>query len=433
MINVVHISTHMGGGVGKVLSGISSYTNNFEREYKHKIVLLEKPYKTNFIDICIGAGVEIIVCNKLEEIYEELEKADIVQIEWWNHPKMSEFMVNFPKIKTRLVIWSHISGCVYPNIPFEFIKVPSKFIFTSEYSYENPLWSEEEREYVRNNTTVINSSGGFEAFADKSLKKHSGFNIGYVGTLNYSKLNEDFSRYYKTVDIEDCNFIIVGDNENIEEILNDLNQSNIYDKTYIKEYVNDVSIEMQNFDVFSYLLNKQHFGTTENVLLEAMAMGLPVIVINQCAEKYLIKHMETGILINSIEEYKEAIEYIYNNPKEAYRIGQNARRFVQEKFSVKNTVASLHNLYSEVLNEDKQSYNFKDVFGSEPYEWFLSCLGKEKERFVQIIQNIEKDDYCGKIKVDLRILKEKNKASVHQFSRYYPHDKILKYCSETIE
>lgn len=341
---ILHITTHMGGGVGKVLSGITSYANNISKKYKHKIVLLEKPDKTNFIDICIKSDVEIMVCDEFEKVYKEIKKADIVQLKWWNHPKMSEFMVNFPKIKTRLVVWSHISGCVYPNIPFEFIKEPSKFIFTSEYSYENPRWSEEEKTYVINNTKVINSSGGFEEFKDKELKKHSGFNIGYIGTLNYSKLNEDFAKYYKSIDIENSRFIIVGDTENSEEIIDDLYKLNIYNKTCIKGYVNDVSEEMQNFDVFSYLLNKDHFGTTENVLLEAMAMGLPVIAINQCAEKFLIKHMETGILISSIDEYEKAVEYLYNNPDEARRIGLNAKQFVQNKFSVENTVNSLHNL-----------------------------------------------------------------------------------------
>lgn len=433
MINILHITTHMGGGVGKVLSGVTSYANNTSEHYKHKIVLLEKPDKTNFIDICIKSGVETIVCNDFEKIYEEINKADIVQLEWWNHPKMAEFMIKFPEIETRLVIWAHISGCIYPNIPFELINVPSKFIFTSEYSYENPMWNEQEKRYAINNTKVINSSGGFEAFKDKKLKEHSGFNIGYIGTLNYSKLNEEFIKYYESIEIDNSRFIIIGDTEDNEVTIQDLQKSNIYDKTFIKGYVNDVSEEMQNFDVFSYLLNKDHFGTTENVLLEAMAMGLPVIAINQCAEKFLIEHMKTGILINSIDEYKSAIEYLYNNPDESIRIGSNAKQFVQKNFSVQNTVNSLHNVYSELINEGKKVYRFKDVLGDEPHEWFISCLGPGKDKIRQMSKNVEKDSYYDKIKINLRILKEKNKGSIHQFLRYYPQDKVLKYLSEIIE
>ncbi|MGL5641787.1 MAG: glycosyltransferase, partial [Paraclostridium sp.] len=314
MKKVLHITTHMGGGVGKVLSGISSYANKYSEKYIHKIILLEKPQKMNFINICRESGVEVKICESFDEAYDEIRRSDITQIEWWNHPKMSEFMADFPKIKTRLIIWAHISGCSYPNIPPEFIKIPSKFLFTSEYSYENPTWSESEREYIKKNTRAINSSGGFEKIEEKKLINHDGFNIGYIGTLNYSKLNEQFYKYYKSIDIEDVKFTIIGDIENSKNIISDLKNSNLYDKSIIKDYVDDVGEEMKNFDVFSYLLNKEHFGTTENILLEAMAMGLPVICINQCAEKFLINNMETGILINTVEEYKNAINYLYENP-----------------------------------------------------------------------------------------------------------------------
>lgn len=433
MKNILHITTHMGGGVGKVLSGISTYANKYSDRYKHKIILLEKPQKMNFIDICCESGVEIKICDDFEQVYEEIEAADIVQIEWWNHPKMSEFMASFPEINTRVVIWAHISGCTYPNIPFEFIKIPSKFLFTSECSYENPMWNKLEREYVKKNTKVINSSGGFEKLKGKKLKRHEGFNIGYIGTLNYSKLNEKFYEYYQSIDIKDVKFTIVGDIENSNEIVKDLKKSNLYNKTIINGYVDDVGKEMETFDVFSYLLNKDHFGTTENILLEAMAMELPVVAINQCAEKFIIKHMETGILVETVEEYKQAINYLYNNPKEANAMGAKAKEFVLNKFSVENTVNNLHMIYSEILNEDKKIYNFREVLGEKPYEWFLKFLGEYEKIFDKMSKNIEKTQKNERLKINLRILKEKNKSSIYQFLKYYPEDEILKYWSDIIE
>lgn len=433
MKKVLHITTHMGGGVGKVLSGISSYANKYSEKYRHKIILLEKPQKMNFINICCESGVEVKICESFDEVYDEIRRADITQIEWWNHPKMSEFMANFPKIKTRIIIWAHISGCSYPNIPPEFIKIPSKFLFTSEYSYENPTWGELEREYIKKNTRVINSSGGFEKIEEKKLINHDGFNIGYIGTLNYSKLNEQFYKYYKSIDIEDVKFTIIGDIENSKNIISDLKNSNLYDKSIIKDYVDDVGEEMKNFDVFSYLLNKEHFGTTENILLEAMAMGLPVICINQCAEKFLINNMETGILVNTVEEYKNAINYLYENPENAKIMGQKAKEFVQNKFSVKNTVNNLHSVYDDILKNSKQIYDFSDVIGNKPYEWFFNFLGIYKKFFYTMSKNNEKTEVDYRIKINLDILKEKNKSSIYQFLRYYPNDEILKYWSEILE
>ncbi|RDY24513.1 glycosyltransferase [Romboutsia maritimum] len=435
MFSILHITAHMGGGVGKVLSGIANYAKKSKTKYNHKIILLEKPEKINFIQECIDLDVEIMICENMDDIYREIKKADIVQLEWWHHPKFAEFLYEISNISTRLIIWSHISGCVYPNIPYEFVKVPDKFLFTSECSYENPQWSEKDKEYIKRNTKVINSSGGFDRFENKELVQHKGFNIGYIGTLSYSKLNNKFHEYYGSINIKDSKFIIVGDSVNTKFIIDDLKKSGVYNKTHIKGYVDDVSEEMKEFDVFSYLLNKDHFGTTENVLLEAMAIGLPVVAINQCAEKHIIKHMETGILVNSIEEYKQAINYLYNHPEERKRIGQNAKQFVISEYSVKKTVEKLDEVYDEIIKEEKKMYDFKSVFGKYPYEWFLACLGREKEEFENSLKVKEKELDYNKISINtsLIILKEKNKSSIYQFLKYYPDDTNLKYWSEIIK
>ena len=46
---VLHITAHMGGGGGKVLSGLTSFK---ESNWRHEIHSLDVPQKTNFIDIC---------------------------------------------------------------------------------------------------------------------------------------------------------------------------------------------------------------------------------------------------------------------------------------------------------------------------------------------------------------------------------------------
>lgn len=432
MYNILHITTHLGGGVGKVLSNICKYyaTNTKENIYKHKILLLEEPQKKSFFNICIENGIEVIVSDRLSIISNEIKKSDIVQLEWWHHPKFAGFLNNFPNIDTRLVIWSHISGCNYPNIPFEFIKIPDKFIFSSEYSYENPQWSETEKKYARNNTTVINSSGGFDDFNKIEKRKHEGFNIGYIGTLNYSKLNPQFANYYNSIDVDVSKFIMIGDSEYVSEIRKNISKLKVYKKIEFKNYTDNVAEEMSKFNIFSYLLNKNHFGTTENVLLEAMYMGLPVISLNQCVEKYLIKNMETGILVNNLEEYKNSVKYLFENPSERKRIGENAKRYVQNEFSVGNTVNKLNCVYDEVMKNSKRKYSFNDIFGKYPYEWFLSCLG-DKKRLFHMDGNL--NDYIKKdIEEEMYILKEKNKSSIRQFIKYYPNDIYLNYFNEFI-
>ena len=427
MPKILHITSHMGGGVGKALSGITSFSSKKRLEFSHKIILLEEPEKTNFIDICQDSNVEVIITADNDLISREIEKADIVQLEWWHHPKMAEFLYNFPQIPLHLIIWCHISGCNYPVVPYDFVKLPHRFIFTSLYSLENPLWNAEYNE-IGKISSVVNSSGGFEHIDPTSTIEHDGFNIGYVGTLSYNKLHPDFIDYCAEIKIRNSRFIMVGDNQNIEIIKREAKKRKIWDRFEFVGYSNNVVKELSRFDVFSYPLNPQHYGTTENALLEAMAAGLPVIVLNQCAEKYLVEHMNTGLLANNKEEFSQYIQYLFEKPHERIRLGKNAREFVMREFSIEKTVEKLQHEYNLISSMPKSTINFKKVFGDRPYRWFLACLGSERKYFEDAINmkcsasrnNLK--DYL--LKSSLRF-SERSKSSLCHFARYFPDDGYL--------
>jgi len=433
MSQVLHITAHMGGGVGKVLSGIASYSKKVGNKYQHKILMLEPPEKMNFVEICRNNGVDVIIAPSMQSIEQEMLISDIIQIEWWHHPKMAEFLYNFPKVPIKLIVWCHISGCNYPALPFEFVKIPHHFLFTSKYSLENPYWSQEQKDHAVLCTDVINSSGGFECVEQIEKVVHSSFNIGYIGTLSYSKLHPDFIDFCSAITIPGAKFILVGDNENQNIIQFAAMKKGILEKLDFTGYINNVHKEFSRFDIFGYPLNPEHFGTTENVLLEAMAAGLPVVALNQCAEKYLIEHMQTGLLADSIQEYAECIRYLYENPTERERLGKNARETVIKEFSVKQTVEKLNNVYNVVSKMSKQKFDFNHVFGNKPYKWFLSCLGNEKKYFEDSVDNkiMSDKNLASHIENEIKncrlILREKSKSSIYQFEKYFSYDDNIRY------
>ncbi len=438
MLQVLHVTTHMGGGVGKVLSSIVNYTKKNYRQYTHKILVLETPVKTQFINICKEEGVEIILLTDKKSIKKEMLKADIVQISWWHHPKMAEFLSDFPQIPIRLIIWSHVSGCNYPAFPFEFAKIAHKTLFTTNYSFQNPYWSEQEREYVMKNAEIIYGAGDFSLISKFKYVQHEDFNIGYIGTLNYSKLHPEFVKFCAEVNVSGMKFIMVGDTDNQQQIERDAEIYNLNDKIEFTGYINNVSKELQRFDVFGYPLNPFHFGTTENVLLEAMAAGIPVVVLNQGAEQHIVKHMETGLLADNVEHYGKLIRYLYENPNERKRIGENARAFVLNTFNLEKTVEKMNRVYDEVMETPKRTFEFRTIFGKNPYEWFLSCLGEDKKLFEDsinsdLIKDKEKLEQTeSKISNCRHILREHSKSSINHFAQCFPGDEIVMYWKKLI-
>ena len=421
MREILHITTHMGGGVGKVLSGLLTAFAAQGKE-RHEVVLLEEPEKRDFFDLLAQAGVKARVEKDATKIEAAMARADIVQLEWWHHPRMARFLLELSPVPARLVLWAHVSGAFYPWLPPAFLRVPQRFVFTSAYSYENPFWDEAARAWAREHAAMVNSVGDFPA-AEPQREMHDGFAVGYVGTLSYAKLHPDFCAFCARVkDIRGISFRLVGDAENEARIRRDAEPFGLSAQLSFAGYVTDVAAEFRRMDVFAYLLNPQHFGTTENVLLEAMNAGLPVVALDQCAEKHLVRHGETGLLVRTPEEFEQAMRHLYAHPEERARLGRNARRFIEENFSVQQTAAKLEAVYDEVMEEEKAACDFSSM-GKSPHEVFVNFLPPPLQAAFA----------HGKMPQELpEILRGESKSSAAHFARLFPGDAQLRGWAQEI-
>ncbi len=87
----------------------------------------------------------------------------------------------------------------------------------------------------------------------------------------------------------------------------------------------------EKYDLF---INTTNFDNTPVSVIEAMALGLPVVSTNVGGLPYLIENNKTGILVNpnDKEVFVKAILDLYHHPEKAIIIAQNARQKA-EKFS----------------------------------------------------------------------------------------------------
>lgn len=414
MIKVVHITTHLGGGVGRILSSLSINSQS-GKEFEHSVITLEPTQTVQFEQLCKDNNVPIYLAGKCD-VTSILEQADIVQVDWWHHPLNTQFMINYlGQISCRLLVWSHISGCSYPHIPYSFIQLADAFVFTTPFSLENSLWSYEESMKVMEKADVVISSGvNFDKSIDK--REHQGFQVGYIGFLSYSKTHPDFTKFCESAsDIPDIRFIIVGDTKYGERLINDVRNSNkIRDKAIFAGYSLNVMNELASFDVFGYPLNPKHYGTAENALLEAMGSGVVPVVLNQCTEKYLIKNMQTGLVVDNIAEYGYALQWLYQNPVERERLGKNASEYILKEYHIKATLQKMNKVYEKVLLGNKKLHHLKAVFGETPYDWFSTCYFGDET-------NIKGTAFA------------ETKGSAKHYFKYFPEDEKLRKVVEINE
>ncbi len=83
----------------------------------------------------------------------------------------------------------------------------------------------------------------------------------------------------------------------------------------------------KNHDIF---INTTHFDNTPVSVLEAMALGLPVVSTNVGGLSFLISHQKNGYLVNdtNASEMAEQIEEIIKSPSQTIEIITNAKNMI---------------------------------------------------------------------------------------------------------
>jgi phosphatidylinositol alpha 1,6-mannosyltransferase len=71
--------------------------------------------------------------------------------------------------------------------------------------------------------------------------------------------------------------------------------------------------------------------TLGNVVLEAMASGLPVVVSDSMGPKELVRQAVTGFIAEDDAQFADAVETFVRQPEHRRRMGQNARAFAETR------------------------------------------------------------------------------------------------------
>jgi glycosyltransferase involved in cell wall biosynthesis len=116
-----------------------------------------------------------------------------------------------------------------------------------------------------------------------------------------------------------------------------------------------VSDPLKLYQAADVLMLTSDWEGTPNVIMEAMARGLPVVATNVGGIADLIKDGETGLLFepNDIPIAVTALERLAREPRLAPEIGRCARAFIEEHHSSILLPAILAELYKTILTRDK--------------------------------------------------------------------------------
>jgi len=145
----------------------------------------------------------------------------------------------------------------------------------------------------------------------------------HVKAKNLPLLIESFAKL--NIEYPDYSLVIYGDGPEKAETENCIKKHSLENKVILKPYDKDVLEKVRRSAMFVSSSDREGIS---NSMLEAMAIGLPVICTDCPAggARMFIKNYENGILVpvRDSEALYKAMKYIIDNPDKSKQMGKNA-------------------------------------------------------------------------------------------------------------
>lgn len=364
-MKLAHVTPHLGGDVGKAHAAIAAALPDV---VQHTYILLEEPRERRHADALAARGAEIVVPRYFDEVAALVRGADVVQFDFWDHPRLLECLACTPWPQMRTMVWSHISGLAQPFVPAGLIEATSRFVFTTPAALSQATMGALSRTAKRN-VWAINSSFGF---ADPPARNQRDVpTIAYLGAVDFAKMHPGFFDAIERLEGDDIRVMIWGDVDPSGEAAARVQAMQHSKRIQFFGKPTDEAHALSEADIFFYPLRPGHSGAGA-ALIEAMSFGLAPVVFDNPAERAIIRDGETGLVARSVNECVFLLQKLLTSRELRERIGANAARYVAENRTPAQAAQDFMILWLGMLSEPKRVPDFRGAIGETPEQWRLA-------------------------------------------------------------
>jgi glycosyltransferase involved in cell wall biosynthesis len=169
--------------------------------------------------------------------------------------------------------------------------------------------------------------------------------IGFAGRIVPEKGWSDFVRAIALV--PDVNAVVIGDGYDCEKLHSLVAELGLTERLRYARFISDMPNAFAALDIF--VLPSTYEEPCATVVLEAMAMGLPVIGTRRGGTPEMIENEKTGLVVshNAPEEIANAIQTLITDAQQAKKMGTAGRERVETIFAHKIMVEKIEKLYQQ--------------------------------------------------------------------------------------
>jgi glycosyltransferase involved in cell wall biosynthesis len=375
-MRILHVTPHLGGGVGKAHAAIGQA---LPKAIERTFVLLEPPRDPRYAAMIEAGGAVVIVARSLDNVADLAAGADIVQFEFWNHPRLFECLARTPFPAMRSVFWSHTSGLFRPVIQPGLIEQSGRFVFSTEASYA-ARGCELLPQAARQKLAVINSGFGFTDRPMRARPRRRPPAIAYLGTVDFVKMHRGFFDAIDRLDGDDIRVDVWG--AVAGPVAAQARAMRHPERIRFGGETAAPAAALSDAEIFFYPLQREHYGTAENALVEAMSLGLVPVVLDNPAELAIVQHGTTGYVGHCIDDCAGGLQKLLFTADVLECMSSHAIRHIAETRTPARSAHAFFSLWRDLLSEPARRADFRSVIGDNPAEWFIAtqCLPGEPWR-----------------------------------------------------
>jgi glycosyltransferase involved in cell wall biosynthesis len=367
-MKLLHVTPHLGGGVGKAHAALRGV---LPAEVEQTFVLLEQPRDRRHVNAIENGGARVIIADNLDQVAHLAGDADIVQFEFWNHPRLFECLAHCSFPAMRSVFWSHISGLGKPLIPPGLMEAAMRFVFTTEASRAIASIALLPQA-AQNNIAVINSGFGFQNRQQRMSARVRKPAIAYLGTVDFVKMHPGFFDAIDRLIGSDIRVSVWGVVDPSGLVAARARAMRHPERIEFCGETPEPEAALSEADIFFYPLQSDHYGTAENALIEAMSLGLTPIVMNNPAEMAIVRDCQTGFVARSTEECVSLLQMLLLLPDLREKISRNAIDYVAETRAPEHSARDFMILWLGLLSKSPKLCDFRSAVGESPADWFVA-------------------------------------------------------------
>ena len=370
-INILHI--YQNSKIGGVQQQLLSLLKAYNREWFHPIFCCLGPKEEMGKEI-ERTGIEFIPLNKLRynrfspgivlELYRLMKKKQIHVVRTHRYRsnlygRLAAFLAGVPVIiasvhdnyrtdkRLKRIIMNRILS-----------KITDKIVAVSEdvkkdiLRYDSidpskieviPNGIDVERFNPERNTTDIRKEFSLE---------EDDIVIGFIGRIVPAKGLEYLLNAlpYLKEEFKNIKLLIVGEGSLVEELKERAKKNNIFDNILFTGRRRDIPEILASINIF---VMPSIAEGLPNALLEAMAMGKPIVTTEVGGIPEIVKNGFNGLLVppRDTVSLSKAIKELISNDQLATKMGQAARDLVRDNLSIKAIAQKWQSIYLSILKE----------------------------------------------------------------------------------